>query len=138
MTAPRSLGDYGSPASCCGFHGDELCCVPASEAPAQGELLRDAGILLVDSAEDPAWKQAADEAILELARAGKLFTADDVRTRAGDPTHANALGARINLWARKGVIRPAGYAKSRRTSRRSSRMLRWLGTPRAWQVGGAA
>lgn len=113
------------PSDCCD-HALEECC-SSSPGPVQGELLRDAGFHRVEAGEDPRWVEAADRAIRDLAASGNPFTAEDVRRRAGSPRRPNSMGARISHWATKGLIRPAGYVRAKRSSRRASRLGRWVG-----------
>ena len=85
--------------------------------------LRDGGMALVDDAEPPAWKAAADEAIATLSRLGVPFSAEDVRLLAGDPKHPAAFGPRMQAAVRCGVIEPCGYSQGTRPLSRA-RLLR--------------
>ena len=88
----------------------------------QGRKLRDAGMTSVNANESELWKQAADDVILELADSGKQFTADDVRSRVGDPPHHhNAMGARFGTWAKRGRIRIVGFTHMARPNAHARR-----------------
>ena len=57
------------------------------------------------------------EAIKRLAAAGKPFTSDVLVAEVGMPGHYNAVGARMNAAARKGIIH------DRNASRRKGRLM---------------
>ena len=73
------------------------------------------------------WVQRADDAIRHLAGLGKPFTSDHVVALVGMPGHYNALGARMNAAARKGVIRKAGYTNAARPSAHARSVALWQG-----------
>jgi hypothetical protein len=95
------------------------------------KILREHGMGRADSAEPLEWKQRADAAIKSLAASGARFTAEDVRRIAGDPSHPNALGARIFEAARKGQIRRVGTTRAQRVGRRMGTLAEWMGTAKA-------
>ena len=93
---------------------------------AEGERRRDRGIAKVwDAAGE--WREAALEAIEELARAGVAFTAEDVRAIVGDPPRFNAVGAAFQIAARRGRIRKIGYRKATRPSLHATDLAVWEG-----------
>jgi hypothetical protein len=91
--------------------------------------LRDAGMALADSAEPSQWKLAADLAIEMLARGGDPFTAEDVRRLAGDPTHPNAMGPRLQAAVRGQVIQEVGYTTGERPLSRARVLRVYRGLP---------
>lgn len=75
------------------------------------------------------WTERWEATICRLAAAGGTFSADDVRDLAGEPVdHPNAAGALFMRLARRGVIRKAGYAPSRREVLHHHNIGRWEGT----------
>ncbi len=83
---------------------------------------------MVDENTHDDWKNRVDGAILELAVAGKPFTADDVRDMVRtEPHHPNAWGARFIFAQRERIIQPYGYAQSSRRSRHASVQRVWEG-----------
>jgi hypothetical protein len=73
------------------------------------------------------WIELADTVIARLASYGEPFSAEDVRRWAGDPVHPNAVGARFNAAARRGLIVPAGITKATRPDRHASLLRLWVG-----------
>src|SRR5687768_17436950 len=94
----------------------------------EGSRRRDEGMARVDAAVNPAWRAKADRAIDQLARSGRMFTAEDVTSYAGLPENRNAIGAWFSAAARKALISEVGYKRSGRAERHASRMLVWRGT----------
>ncbi len=76
--------------------------------------LRDYGMTAVDESTDQDWKNIADGAIEQLARAGQPFTAEDVRKITGDPPKVNALGPRFMAAVKSGIIRKIAYIRATR------------------------
>jgi hypothetical protein len=75
--------------------------------PDLGARLRDAAILRADEHADRDWKQAAYDAVSDLALFCEHFTTDDVHERLGDDvrTHEKrAMGAIMRRAARDGLI----------------------------------
>lgn len=99
-----------------------------------GDALKQLGMLRADQAANPDWKERVDEAIAALARARDeydelvRFTAEDVRALAGDPpNHPNAMGARFNAAARRGLIRKVAYRLSGRPTLHRHPIAVWQG-----------
>lgn len=92
-----------------------------------GSELKAEGMALADAAEGLQWKEAADAAIEQLARAGEPFTAEDVRAICGPPEHANAFGSRFLQAARRGLIRKVGYRNSTRPTLHAHPIAVWTG-----------
>ncbi len=92
-----------------------------------GTDLREDGVGRVDAAEPEDWKARADRAILELAATREPFSADDVRDRAGDPVHPNAMGARLLAAAKRGSIERVGLIRSTRPSCHAHLNPAWKG-----------
>lgn len=97
----------------------------------EGRRLRDEGMARVDANSHPAWRACADQTILDLAKSGREFAADDVTAVCGQPAHPNATGARFSAASRRGIIEPVGYRQAVRKERHASRMLTWRGTAKA-------
>jgi len=87
------------------------------------------GMRLAETAEaiHDDWVERADHAIWRLARGGVAFSAEDVRMLAGEPAHPNAMGARINAAARRGIIIKAGFVTASRPERRAGEQRLWRG-----------
>lgn len=99
-----------------------------------GEVAKQLGMATADAHADPDWRAAVDAAIEQLASeldadgAPRRFTAEDVRAIAGDPPdHANAMGARFNAAARRGLIRRVDYRKAERASLHRHPIAVWVG-----------
>ena len=73
------------------------------------------------------WVKRADLAIRLFASGGQPFTAEDVRRHVGDPVHPNAMGARLNAAARKGIIECTGITTATRADRHASVLRVWVG-----------
>jgi hypothetical protein len=94
-----------------------------------GLFYKERGMALVETAEaiHGTWVKQADATIEWLAMKGVPFTAEDVRAYVGDPAHPNAMGARLNAAARKGIIVKAGTIKASRPERHANEMRQWVG-----------
>lgn len=92
-----------------------------------GERRKAEGMALADAAEPGFWKDRADAAIKALAAEQREFTAEDVRKLAGDPTHANAMGARFSAAAKAGIITYVKHRKSTRPSLHACKVAVWVG-----------
>lgn len=90
---------------------------------------RDAGASLADDNAGPWWRSTADQAIAAMAAIGRPFTADDLVDSTGLPEAVSprAMGARFLTAARRGVIEPVGYTRSRRRSARCAAVRVWRG-----------
>lgn len=95
-----------------------------------GEALRDDGMRKAWHAEGPPWKDAAMQALIQLADEGYPFTSEDVRVRAGDPERSNAVGALFAAAARAGLIEQCGWAKAKRPGMHATDLRCWRGTTR--------
>ena len=92
---------------------------------AEGRRRRDEGIGEVDLAEGTIWKSKADAAIQFLTETGCDFTADDVRSMAGDPRHPNAMGARLLKASKGGLIKCVGIGQSTRAEAQARAVRIW-------------
>jgi hypothetical protein len=94
-----------------------------------GLFYQQRGMAIVETAEaiHGRWVERADWTIRNLAARREPFSAEDVRRIAGDPVHPNAMGARINAAAKRGVIVKAGVVKASRTERHANEMRLWVG-----------
>jgi hypothetical protein len=101
-----------------------------SAGDALSDAVADAGTQLALSV-DPDWTDRAWSALLELARARRPFTADDVAAAVGPAPSPGASGALFRAGARSGLIVRVGYGASRRLSRHG-------GLIRVWQDADAA
>jgi hypothetical protein len=92
---------------------------------------RDEAIERVNKHANDAWKQAAEAAILHIARMRMTFTADDVwghltKHTACETHEPSALGAIFNKLRRQGKIRWTGdFMISRRATRHAAPMRVW-------------
>ena len=94
---------------------------------ASGQALKRAGMVAASSAAGP-WNDEADQAILELARSGEEFTADQLIERVGMPEHRNAVGARLSAAARRGWIQRTGDRQAdNRAEQHARRVSLWIG-----------
>jgi hypothetical protein len=94
-----------------------------------GEARKQRGMAIVETAEamHGRWVKQADATIEWLAMKGVPFSAEDVRDYVGDPAHPNAMGARINAAAKRGLIVKAGTVKAHRPERHANEMRLWVG-----------
>ena len=94
-----------------------------------GAARAERGMALAETAEaiHGRWVHKADLVIRLLAHKRVPFTAEDVRHAAGDPTHPNAMGARLNAAARKGIIECTGITTATRADRHASVLRVWVG-----------
>lgn len=102
----------------------------------EGQRLAEEGMTRASRRASPAWCQRFDAAVGNLAAAGAPFTADDVVAALGgvpEPGEAsrNAIGGRMIVAAKRGLITPVGFRKSRRVGRRGGACRLWAGTARA-------
>ena len=73
------------------------------------------------------WERAAASALLELARSGREFTAEDVRRRAPRPPDENAIGGLMRQAARAGLIACIRYERATRPQARGHLLRVWVG-----------
>jgi len=94
-----------------------------------GLFYKERGMAIVETAEaiHSDWIEQADFWIETLAAVGRPFSAEDVRRRVGPPAHPNALGARMNAAAKRGLIVKAGTVKASRPERHANEMRLWVG-----------
>lgn len=93
---------------------------------------RDAGMQLALDYSDPDYRARVARAIETLAAGGANFTADTVRSVAGDPPSTcspNLVGALFNAAAKTGLIEAVGFARSGRVIGHGNRVLAWRGRP---------
>ena len=97
--------------------------------PLTGAHLAQRGMAITETAEAMAgdWTLRADAAIRDLASHEAPFSAEDVARLAGRPSHPNAMGARINAAARRGIIVKAGSVLATRRERHANEMRLWRG-----------
>ena len=95
----------------------------------EGRRRRDDGVAAVRAATATGWRLHVDQAITDLAAAGVLFTAEDVRELAGDPlgSSPNALGGAIHAAARAGLIQAVGYRQATRPEAHARVLRVWQG-----------
>ena len=94
-----------------------------------GLFYQQRGMAIAETAEafHSGWIELADQVIARLASYGEPFSAEDVRRWAGDPVHPNAVGARFNAAARRGLIVKWGSVKATRPERHANEMRLWVG-----------
>jgi len=92
------------------------------------ERTKDAGAqaALFDPASEE-WAEGALDAIRYFARAGRTFTADDVRNRVGDPPAPGAVGAVFRQASKARLIRPAGWTVTDRVVGHGRDLRQWEG-----------
>lgn len=96
----------------------------------EGSALKESGMRLVETAEAIAgpWVEQFDAELSRRAASGEEFSAEDITAVVGRPSHPNAVGARINAAARKGLIEKVGVVKASRRERHANEMRLWRGT----------
>jgi hypothetical protein len=85
-----------------------------SPSPTTGEDLRDEGIERVTANTPSEWVDHCDAVIATMARSGREFTAEDLRSWVGEPPHPNAWGGRFIAAIKRGWIHCVGYRKAKR------------------------
>jgi hypothetical protein len=89
------------------------------------------GMSRADANANDTWKQAAEAAVIHVARMRPTFTADDVwrqlQFATGVETHEpSALGPILNRLRRQGVIKQTGeFVVSHRASRHAAPLRVW-------------
>jgi len=101
---------------------------PVDPNPAAGLREKEVGMRGSEFAETPSgWVERADAEIRRLAATGRPFTSDVVVGAVGMPAHYNAVGARMNAAARKGIIRKVGHTQAARPSAHARTVAVWQG-----------
>lgn len=101
---------------------------PPQVQPKNGETRKREGIEQANVQVDGDWAENFDLVLRELAESGLPFTSQQITAKVGlPPGHPSAIGARINLAARQGLITDVGVTKSRRDNRHASRVTIWQG-----------
>lgn len=75
--------------------------------------------------EGTVWHAAALRSIDVLNANFTTWSAEDLRSLAGDPPIPNALGALLKSLAQRGVIRPAGFVEAQRSEARGRAIRLW-------------
>lgn len=127
-----------------GWRGRTGACLPCLRPPAvaaaaavepdqpTGRELRDEGSAAALAASDTVlgWKDRANAALVQLAKAGQPFTADDLVAAVGVPPHHNALGGLFLHASRRKVIRKTGeYRQGTRRAQHARAVPVWSGVP---------
>lgn len=108
-----------------------------------GEQRRDAGQQLALTAAGGDWKQAAREALRDLAGSGVPFTSEDLTDRVGLPSgdvgsnRNNAVGALMSWAVRSGLIVEVGRTRSTRPTSNAAKLSRYVGASHARKDGAA-
>jgi hypothetical protein len=76
---------------------------------------------------DPSWADMAWSELVDLARSGYEFSADDLIARTGPAPSPGAIGAVIRQASRTGLITATGYQTSKRVSRHNGVQRIWIG-----------
>ena len=92
--------------------------------------LRDEGLAAVNATTPAQWAHDCDNAIAAMAASGAEFTAEDVRSFAGEPPKPAAMGARFLAAAKRGIIRRVGVTHGKRPSSHARLLLVYQGTAR--------
>jgi hypothetical protein len=95
-----------------------------------GTTLRDRGVEMVSRNTDPKWVEDCDITIRCMALSGEEFSAEDVRSMAGDPPTPNAMGARFLQASRQGIIRRVGYRQATRPDAHARVLAVYIGGSR--------
>lgn len=108
--------------------------------PLTGAELRDRGheaTLDADAAVHRGFREHVEAALDQLAAAGAVFTADDVRRRLPRDVEQRIgpalVGAVVRVYANRGVIRACGWAPSERPGRHRGAHRQWIGSDHAGQ-----
>ncbi|MDR3036162.1 MAG: hypothetical protein LBV78_24230 [Kitasatospora sp.] len=101
--------------------------------PAAGERAKAEGIALAAEHTDPDWADACRTAIAVMARRGTPFQAADLIAEGlvDEPDSTARWGAAFNAAARAGLIKEAGFVKSKRATVHGSICKQWTGTATA-------
>jgi hypothetical protein len=73
------------------------------------------------------WADVAWDELVDLARSGQHFSADDLLARTGSAPRPGAIGAVIRQASRRGLIEAIGIQTSKRVSRHNGLQRVWLG-----------
>jgi len=92
--------------------------------PALGPQLRDQGHRRAVQA-DPGWLGVAHDAIVELAASEAVFSAEDVRRRAGEPPAPNLLGVAVRKARLAGLIEACGVETANRAAAHGRLLRLW-------------
>jgi hypothetical protein len=94
-----------------------------------GAYLADAGgQAALQAKQDWSWRA---DAWLDMRLPGHEFTSEDLTKAIGLPVGEtglhmnNAVGAKIRVWAKKGLIQKAGYVNSRRAESHAAEIKLW-------------
>lgn len=85
-------------------------------------------------APEPWWADGARRALETLAASGEIFSADalfEPPYALPDPPHPSQVGALFAVARADALIRPVGFAASRRRSRNGGALRLWRGTAKA-------
>lgn len=95
---------------------------------AESERRKQQGIARANENVSSGWARDFDAAVEHYARLKLPFTSEDVLALVGlPPGNPNAVGARMNASARKGLIRRVGIRKGRRASAHARNISEWVG-----------
>lgn len=90
---------------------------------------------------DAWWADGARRALETLAANGAIFSADalfEPPFALPDPPHPSQVGALFAVARADELIRPVGFAASRRRSRNGGALRLWRGTAKARMLGRSA
>jgi hypothetical protein len=73
------------------------------------------------------WADVGWDALVDLARSGRHFSADDLVAEVGPAPSPGAIGALIRQASRTGLIEAIGYQTSKRVSRHDGLQRVWVG-----------
>lgn len=76
---------------------------------------------------DREWADVAWDELVDLARSGQHFSADDLLARTGSAPSPGAIGAVIRQASRRGLIEAIGFQTSKRVSRHNGLQRVWVG-----------
>lgn len=106
---------------CAGIEASEVHGIRPSGRERKAEGI---GAALANPSSAP-WRVVAYAALLEAIRADLRLTSETITARAGVPSSPNQVGATINGWARRGLIRRVGFVNAERSNQHAALIAEW-------------
>lgn len=104
---------------------------PPERSLEAGRTERDEGLRVVRDHTPETWAERFDECALRfaaMANGRREFTSEDVTEIVGQPpNHPNAVGARMNALAKRGLIVKTGYRQAERPNQHATVIATWRG-----------
>lgn len=92
-----------------------------------GKLAKEIGMARVTNATPEEWKRAFDIQLKLCAVSGVPFTSENITRVIGLPPSVNAVGARMNAAAKRGLIKRIGFTQAKRAERQAAMVSVWQG-----------